>query len=96
MTEFSTFGLFWRFHPEVFNFFRFRYFATAPFYFAEMAGFEQGGTAAGGANNSPVGCCLVRGSQRIGMSKGVGCRSEGHAGLELKTYKVLIAESLLP
>lgn len=59
-------------------------------------GREQHGHAVGVANNSPVGCCLVRGSQRIGMSNGVGCRSEGQPGLELKTYKVLIAESLLP
>ena len=36
----------------------------------------------GGTNNSPVGCCLVRGSQRIGMSKSVGCRSEGQPRLE--------------
>ena len=44
-------------------------------------GLEQHGTAMGGANNSPVGCCLVRGSQRIGMSKSVGCRSEGRQDL---------------
>ena len=31
-------------------------------------GLEQHGTAAGGATNTPVGCLLVRGSQRIGMS----------------------------
>ena len=29
---------------------------------------EQHGTAAGGATNTPVGCLLVRGSQRLGMS----------------------------
>ena len=29
---------------------------------------EQHGHAAGVANNSPVGCCLVRGFQRLGMS----------------------------
>lgn len=48
------------------------------------------------ASKAPVGLYLACGSQRIGTSKGVGCRSEGHAGLEPKTYKVLIAESLLP
>ena len=48
------------------------------------------------ASKAPVGLYLACGSQRIGMSKGVGCRSEGQSGLELKTYKVLIAESLLP
>ena len=31
-------------------------------------GLEQHGTAAGGATNTPVGCLLVRGSQRPGMS----------------------------
>ena len=31
-------------------------------------GREQHGHAAGVANNSPVGCCLVRGFQRLGMS----------------------------
>ena len=31
-------------------------------------GREQHGHAAGVANNSPVGCCLVRGFQRPGMS----------------------------
>ena len=31
-------------------------------------GREQRGHAAGVANNSPVGCCLVRGFQRLGMS----------------------------
>ena len=31
-------------------------------------GLEQHGTAAGGATNTPVGCLLVRGSQRLGMS----------------------------
>ena len=31
-------------------------------------GLEQHGHAAGVANNSPVGCCLVRGFQRLGMS----------------------------
>ena len=31
-------------------------------------GREQHGHAAGVVNNSPVGCCLVRGSQRLGMS----------------------------
>ena len=31
-------------------------------------GLEQHGHAAGGATNTPVGCLLVRGSQRIGMS----------------------------
>ena len=66
------------------------------FFVMGQPGLEQHGTAMGGANNSPVGCCLVRGSQRIGMSNGVGCRSEGQPGLEPKTYKVLIAESLLP
>ena len=50
--------------------------------FCCQSGLEQHGTAEGRANNSPVGCCLVRGSQRIGMSKGVGCRSEGQSGLE--------------
>jgi len=48
------------------------------------------------ASKAPVGLYLACGSQRIGMSNGVGCRSEGQPGLELKTYKVLIAESLLP
>ena len=48
------------------------------------------------ASKAPVGLYLACGSQRIGMSKGVGCRSEGQPGLEPKTYKVLIAESLLP
>ena len=31
-------------------------------------GLEQHGHAAGGATNTPVGCLLVRGSQRVGMS----------------------------
>ena len=31
-------------------------------------GREQHGHAAGVANNSPVGCCLVRGFQSLGMS----------------------------
>lgn len=48
------------------------------------------------ASKAPVGLYLACGSQRIGMSKSVGCRSEGQPGLEPKTYKVLIAESLLP
>ena len=48
------------------------------------------------ASKAPVGLYLACGSQRIGMSNGVGCRSEGQPGLEPKTYKVLIAESLLP
>ena len=34
-------------------------------------GLEQHGHAAGGATNTPVGCLLVRGSQRIGMSTGM-------------------------
>ena len=34
-------------------------------------GLEQHGTAAGGATNTPVGCLLVRGSQRVGMSTGM-------------------------
>ena len=34
-------------------------------------GREQHGHAAGVANNSPVGCCLVRGFQRLGMSTGM-------------------------
>ena len=48
------------------------------------------------ASKAPVGLYLACGSQRIGISKSVGCRSEGQPGLEPKTYKVLIAESLLP
>ena len=34
------------------------------------------------ASKAPVGLYLACGSQRIGMSKGVGCRSEGQPGLE--------------
>ena len=34
-------------------------------------GLEQHGHAAGGATNTPVGCLLVRGSQRLGMSTGM-------------------------
>ena len=35
---------------------------------ADGTGLEQHGHAAGGATNTPVGCLLVRGSQRVGMS----------------------------
>ena len=52
------------------------------FLYSGPPGLEQHGTAEGGANNSPVGCCLVRGSRRIGMSKSVGCRSGCQSGLE--------------
>ena len=38
------------------------------FFVVDGTGLEQHGTAAGGATNTPVGCLLVRGSQRIGMS----------------------------
>ena len=38
------------------------------FFVVDGTGLEQHGTAAGGAANTPVGCLLVRGSQRIGMS----------------------------
>ena len=34
-------------------------------------GLEQHGHAEGGATNTPVGCLLVRGSQRVGMSTGM-------------------------
>ena len=37
--------------------------------------------AHGDAMKAPVGLSLARGSQRIGMSKGVGCRSEGRQDL---------------
>ena len=36
----------------------------------ENQGLEQHGRAAGGAANTPVGCLLVRGFQRSGMSTG--------------------------
>ena len=35
-----------------------------------IRGLEKHGHAVGGANNSPVGCYLVRGSQLVGMSTG--------------------------
>ena len=38
------------------------------FFVVDGTGLEQHGTAAGGATNTPVGCLLVRGSQRLGMS----------------------------
>ena len=38
------------------------------FFFCAWKGLEQHGRAAGKANNSPVGCCLVRGDHRPGMS----------------------------
>ena len=38
------------------------------FFFCAWKGLEQHGRAAGEANNSPVGCCLVRGDHRLGMS----------------------------
>ena len=38
------------------------------FFFCAWKGLEQHGRAAGEANNSPVGCCLVRGDHRPGMS----------------------------
>ncbi len=41
------------------------------FFVVDGTGREQHGTAAGGATNTPVGCLLVRGSQRLGMSTGM-------------------------
>ena len=41
------------------------------FFVVDGTGLEQHGTAVGGATNTPVGCLLVRGSQRIGMSIGM-------------------------
>ena len=38
------------------------------FFFCAWKGLEQHGRAAGEANNSPVGCCLVCGDHRLGMS----------------------------
>ena len=38
------------------------------FFFCAWKGLEQHGRAIGEANNSPVGCCLVRGDHRLGMS----------------------------
>ena len=38
------------------------------FFVVDGTGLEQHGHAAGGATNTPVGCLLVRGSQRLGMS----------------------------
>ena len=38
------------------------------FFVVGGTGLEQHGHAAGGATNTPVGCLLVRGSQRLGMS----------------------------
>ena len=38
------------------------------FFFCAWKGLEQHGRAAGETNNSPVGCCLVRGDHRLGMS----------------------------
>ncbi len=39
------------------------------------------------ASKAPVGLYLACGSQRIGMSKGVGCRSEGRQDLNPKLIK---------
>ena len=36
-----------------------------------IRGLEQGGPALAGEAISPVGCCLARGSQRLGMSTGM-------------------------
>ena len=41
---------------------------SGDFFVVDGTGLEQHGHAAGVANNSPVGCCLVRGFQRPGMS----------------------------
>ena len=43
-------------------------FESGLFVLVDGTGLEQHGTAAGGATNTPVGCLLVRGSQRLGMS----------------------------
>ena len=41
---------------------------SGDFFRGDGTGLEQHGHAAGGATNTPVGCLLVRGSQRLGMS----------------------------
>ena len=43
-------------------------FWSGAFFVVGGTGLEQHGHAAGGATNTPVGCCLARGSQCIGMS----------------------------
>ena len=48
-----------------------RPFGLGTFFVVDGTGLEQHGTAAGGATNTPVGCLLVRGSQRLGMSTGM-------------------------
>ena len=48
-----------------------RPFGLGTFFVVGGTGLEQHGTAAGGATNTPVGCLLVRGSQRLGMSTGM-------------------------
>ena len=45
-----------------------RPFGLGTFFVVDGTGLEQHGHAAGGATNTPVGCLLVRGSQRLGMS----------------------------
>ena len=47
-----------------------RPFGLGTFFVVGGTGLEQHGTAAGGATNTPVGCLLVRGFQRSGMSTG--------------------------
>ena len=48
-----------------------RPFGLGTFFVVDGTGLEQRSTAAGGATNTPVGCLLVRGSQRLGMSTGM-------------------------
>jgi len=43
-------------------------FGLGTFFVVDGTELEQHGTAAGGTANTPVGCLLVRGSQRLGMS----------------------------
>ena len=45
-------------------------FGLGTFFVVGGTGLEQHGHAAGGAANTPVGCLLVRGFQRSGMSTG--------------------------
>ena len=45
-----------------------RPFGLGTFFVVDGTELEQHGHAVGGATNTPVGCLLVRGSQRVGMS----------------------------
>ena len=62
---------------------------SGDFFVVGGTGREQHGTAAGGATNTPVGCLLVRGFQRSGMSTGDDAQKSSWSENSLKSLSPL-------